>query len=131
MLEVLSKVTVLLPAVNVPPDFVQLPDTVNVLDGAVSVPLESVSAPFTSNAPPAPVYIPPLMVRPPLKVEVADELAVYVPPDNVARPVTVTVLSLVSVSKVPLLIDNAPLMVMASRVAQTPPLPFKVKLLNA
>jgi len=64
-----SKITVLLPAVNVgEPEMVKSADTVNVPDGAVKVPLDRVSVLLTSTAPVEPVKIPPEIVRPPLKV---------------------------------------------------------------
>ena len=66
-----SNVTVLLPGVNVPPLFAQLPETVKVPEGAVRVPLERVKTPFTSTSPEDPVNVPPDTVRPPLKVCVA------------------------------------------------------------
>src|SRR5262245_11274706 len=53
--DVASKVTVPLPAVNVPPVLFQLPETVNAPEGAVNVPLERLRLPFTSTAPVEPV----------------------------------------------------------------------------
>ena len=64
------KVTVPCPGVNVPPLFVQLPDTLKAPLGAVSVPLERITL-VTSTSPLEPVNVPPEMVSPPLKVWVA------------------------------------------------------------
>ncbi len=99
--EVPSKVTVLVPAVNVgEPEIVQLPETVNVPEGAVSVPEESVSAPLTSTTPEEPVNVPPEIVSPPLNVCVA-VLALYSPALTVTSPATVTARALASNAPLP------------------------------
>ena len=72
--EAASKVTVLVPEVKVPPDLVQLPETVNVPLGAVKVPEDRVRFPLMSTLPEEPVRVPPDMVRPPLNVWAAVEV---------------------------------------------------------
>ena len=68
--DALVKVTVFEPGVNVPPDFAQLPETLNVPEGAVKTPLLKVTS-VVVTAPPAPVKVPPEIVKPPLNVCVA------------------------------------------------------------
>ena len=66
------KVTVLVPGVNVPPLCAQLPLTLNVPLGAVKVPDDKVTF-VTATVPDAPVNVPPLTVKPPVKVCVVVE----------------------------------------------------------
>src|SRR5262245_23137785 len=63
------KLTVPVPGVKVPPALDQLPETLNAPEefGAVKVPLAKVTL-VVLTVPPAPVRVPPLIVRPPLKL---------------------------------------------------------------
>ena len=101
------KVTVFVPGVNVPPVWDQLPETSNVPDGAVKVPKDKVML-VVATVPVEPVKVPPLTVKPPLKVWVAVE-ALYVPPETVLKPVTVVAKAFAL--KVPLELVKAPVAV--------------------
>ena len=119
------KVTVLVPGVNVPPVWDQLPETSNVPEGAVKVPKDKVML-VVATVPVDPVKVPPLTVKPPLKVCVAVE-ALYVPPETVVSPVAVVVCALALY--VPLAIVNVPLTVTAPVGLKVPPTPLKLRLL--
>ncbi len=54
-----------------PPDLVQLPDTVKAPEGAVKLPEERVTLPFTSRAWEPPVKVPPFMVKAPVVMALA------------------------------------------------------------
>ena len=97
----------MVPGVKVPPLCAQLPDTSNVPDGAVNVPDDKVKLVVTT-LPLDPVNVPPLIVKPPLKVCVAVD-AEYVPPETVVKPVTIFVSALAL--KAPLLFVNVPVTV--------------------
>ena len=117
-------VTVFVPGVKVPPVWDQLPETSNVPEGAVKVPKDKVML-VVATVPVEPVNVPPLTVKPPLKVWVAVE-AWYVPPETVVRPVTVLVKLLAL--KIPLELVNAPVAVKLWLVNCKVPLPLWVML---
>ena len=117
-------VTVFVPGVKVPPVWDQLPETSNAPEGAVKVPEDKVML-VVATVPVEPVNVPPLTVKPPLKVCVAVE-AEYVPPLMVVNPVTV--LAKAFALKVPLELVKAPVAVKLWLVNCKVPLPLWVML---